>query len=79
MYFAESGVEELAQSPELNPTEHFWDEFGSVPDPITQHQYLTSLMLNSEWEQIPPAMFLHLVESFPRRIAAVKCSASTFC
>ncbi|MCJ8737964.1 hypothetical protein PDJAM_G00030120 [Pangasius djambal] len=44
------GVEELecpAQSPDLNPTEHLWDELEHRlnPRPPHQHQCLISLML----------------------------------
>ena len=65
--FVEIGVEELdwpAQSPDLNPIEHLWDEWErrlrarpnrptSVPDVINAHV--------AEWKQVPAAMFQHLV------------------
>ena len=41
------------------------------PGLIAQHQCLTSLMLVTEWKQVPTAMFQHLVESHPRRVEAV--------
>ncbi|XP_070962114.1 ataxin-2 homolog [Oncorhynchus clarkii lewisi] len=76
-WFVELGVEELdwpAQSPDLNPIEHLWDELerrlrarpnrpASVPD-------LTNALV-AEWKQVPTAMFQHLVESLPRRVEAV--------
>jgi hypothetical protein len=63
-----------AQSPELNPIGHLWDELEhrlrarpnrpkSVPD-------LTNALV-AEWKQVPAAMFQHLVESLPRRVEAV--------
>ena len=76
-WFVEIGVEELdwpAQSPDLNPIEHLWDELEcrlrarpihptSVPD-------LTHALV-AEWNQILAAMFQHLVKSLPRRVEAV--------
>ena len=76
-WFVEIGVEELdwpAQSPDLNPIKHLWDELEcrlqarprhptSVPD-------LTHALV-AEWKQIPAAMFQQLVESLPRRMEAV--------
>ena len=70
-------VEELdwpAQSPDLNPIKHLWDELerrlrarpnfpSSVPD-------LTNTLV-AEWMQVPAAMFQHLVESLPRRVEVV--------
>ena len=41
------------------------------PGLIAQHQWPTSLMLVAECKQVPSAMFLHLVESLPRRVEAV--------
>ena len=75
--FVGIGVEELdwpAQSPDLNPIEHLWDELEwqlrvrpnrptSVPD-------LTNALV-AEWKEVPIAMFLYLVESLPRRVEAV--------
>ena len=75
--FGEISVEELdvpAQSPELNPIEHLWDELDcrlrarrnrptSLPD-------LTHAVV-AEWKQILAAMVQHVVESLPRRVEAV--------
>ena len=68
------GLDRPAQSPDLNPIEHLWDELEhrlrarhnrptSVPD-------LTNALV-TEWKQIPAAMFQHRVESLPRRVEAV--------
>ena len=70
-------VEELdrpAQSPDLNPIEHLWDELQqrllarhsrptSVPD-------LTNVLLE-EWSNIPIDTLLNLVDGLPRRVEAV--------
>ena len=73
--FVEINGEELdwpAQSPDLNPNEHLWDELEHrlrvrpnrpVPD-------LTNALV-AEWKQVRTAMFQHLVESLPRRVEAV--------
>ena len=74
--FVEIIVEELdwpAQSPELNPIKHLWDELlrqmrarlnrpTSVPD-------ITNALV-AEWKQVPTAMFQRLVEILPRRVEA---------
>ena len=68
-WFVEIGVEELdwpAQSPDLNPIEHLWDELErrlrvrpnrpkSVPD-------LTNALI-AEWKQVSSAIFQQLVEA----------------
>ena len=73
----EFGVEELdwpAQSPDLNPIEHLWDELErrlrarpsrptSVPDLINA--------LQNEWAPIPTETLQNLVEGLPRRVEAV--------
>nr|ACN11475.1 Transposable element Tcb1 transposase [Salmo salar] len=75
-WFVEIGVEELdwpAQSPDLKPIKHRWDELERVCEPglIAQRHCPTSLMLVVEWKQVPAAMFQHLVESLPRREKAI--------
>ena len=77
-WFVSNSVEELewpAQSPDLNPIEHLWDELEcrlrarpnrptSVPDLLNA--------LVTEWKQVPAAWFQHLVNiSLPRRMEAV--------
>ena len=71
------GVEELdllAQSPDLNPIEHLWDELDhrlrARPNCPTSVPDLTNALV-AEWKQVPAAMFQHLVESLPRREEAV--------
>ena len=73
----EFGVEELdwpAQSPDLKPIEHLWDELewrlparlsrpASVPD-------LTNVFLQ-EWSNIPIDTLLNVADSLPRRVEAV--------
>jgi hypothetical protein len=65
-----------AQSPDLNPTEHLWDELErrlrSRPQRPTSLTALTTA-LQEEWATIPPEMFRHLVENHPCRVrAAIK-------
>ena len=76
-WFVEIVVEELdwaAQSPDLNPIKHLWDELElrlqprpNRPPPVPD---LTNA-LTAEWKQVHAAMFRHLVENFPRRVEAV--------
>ena len=70
-------VEELdwpAQSPDLNPIEHLWDELErrlrTRSNRPTSVPALTSALV-VEWKQVPAAMFQHLVESLPRSGEAV--------
>jgi hypothetical protein len=75
--FVDIGVEELdwpAQSPDLNPIEHLWDELESQlrarPNrPTSVHNLINALV--AEWKQVPAAMSQHLVERLPRRVDAV--------
>jgi len=63
-----------AQSPDLNPIEHLWNhlkrklaEYESPPDGMMvlwEH-------VQAEWEKIEPRVCQELIESMPRRIAAV--------
>jgi hypothetical protein len=76
-WFVDSNILEMdwpAQSPDLNPTEHLWDElkyqFRSRPQRPTSIPVLTTA-LQEEWAAIPPETFRHLVESLPRRVWAV--------
>jgi hypothetical protein len=73
----EIGVEELywaAQSPDLKPFEHLWDELEhrlrDRPNCTTSVPDLTNALV-AEWKQVPTEMFQHLVERLPRRVEAV--------
>ena len=70
-------MEELdwpAQSPALNPIVQLWDELEhqlrARPNRPTSVPNLTRALV-TEGKQVPAAMFLHLVESLPRRVEAV--------
>ena len=76
-WMSEFGVEELdwpAQSPDLNPIEHLWDELErrlrARPSRPTSVPDLTNARLE-EWSKIPINTLLNLVESLPRRVEAV--------
>ena len=75
-WFVKIGVEERdwpAQSHDLNPTEHLWDELErrlrARPNRPTSVPELTNALV-AEWMQVPAAMSHHLVESLPRRVEA---------
>nr|KAF6379110.1 hypothetical protein mMyoMyo1_009944 [Myotis myotis] len=62
------------QSPDLNAIEHLWDEVKrAFRQLVPQQLNLTELdsPIHQAWCQIPRITFQHLVESMPRRIAAV--------
>ncbi|KAL0151286.1 hypothetical protein M9458_053477, partial [Cirrhinus mrigala] len=76
-WMTESGVDELdwpAQSPDLNPIEHLWDELErrlrARPSRPTSVCDLTNALLK-EWSKIPIKTLLNLVDSLPRRVEAV--------
>ncbi|KAK3512687.1 hypothetical protein QTP70_023168, partial [Hemibagrus guttatus] len=76
-WMSEFGVEELecpAQSPDLNPIEHLWDELErrlrARPSRPTSVHELTNVLLE-ERSNIPTNTLLNLVESLPRRVEAV--------
>ncbi|KAK3560392.1 hypothetical protein QTP86_008484 [Hemibagrus guttatus] len=83
----EFGVEELdwpAQSPDLNPIEHLWDELErrlrARPSHPTSVPDLTNALLE-ERSKIPINTLLNLVESIPRRVEAVisaKCGTTPY-
>ena len=76
-WFVENQVEVLqwpAQSPDLNPIEHLWDELErrlrSRPlRPKNKGELFVAL--HEEWKRIQPPVYQKLVESLPRRIDAV--------
>ena len=63
-----------AQSPDLNPIEHLWDELErqlqARPNLPTSVPNLTNALV-AEWKQVPAAMIQHLVESLHRKVEAV--------
>ncbi|KAK3553746.1 hypothetical protein QTP70_007607 [Hemibagrus guttatus] len=76
-WMREFGVEELArpaQSPDLNPIEHLWDELErrlrARPSCPTSAPDLTNVLLE-ERSNIPINTLLNLVESLPKRVEAV--------
>uniref|UniRef100_A0A674AN18 Lecithin retinol acyltransferase-like n=1 Tax=Salmo trutta TaxID=8032 RepID=A0A674AN18_SALTR len=76
-WVVEIGVEELdwpAQSPDLNPIEHLWDELEgrlrARPNRPTSVPDFTNAFV-ADWKQVPTAMFQQLMESLPRRVEAV--------
>ena len=77
-WFVEIGVEELewpAQSADLNPIKHLWDELEHRLRASANRSTLVPDLtdeLVGEWKQVPASMFQHLVESLPpRRVKAV--------
>ena len=76
-WFVEIGVEELewpAQSPDLNPIKHLWDDLEcrlrTRPNRPTSVPNLTNALV-AERKQVPAEMFQNLVESLPRRVDPV--------
>ena len=74
-WMSQFGVEELdwpAQSPDLNPIEHLWDELKwrlrARPSRPTSVSDLTFL---EDWSKIPINTLLNLVETLPRRFVIV--------
>ncbi|KAJ8866527.1 hypothetical protein PR048_032370 [Dryococelus australis] len=76
-WYADNNVRRLdwpAQSPDLNPIEHLWDELDrrvrarqARPKSIAQRME----WLQEEWRRIPVDVLQTLVESMPDRVAAV--------
>ena len=76
-WLAGYGIEVLdwpAQSPDLNPIEHLWDhlkrrlnDYDEVPTSV----HALWQRVEEEWEKIGMTECLKLVESMPRRVAAV--------
>lgn len=60
------------QSPDLNPIENVWSHIKAKLD---QHQISSKAMMRTEiqriWQEIPPEYLHGLIQSMPRRIAAV--------
>ncbi|GFW26045.1 transposable element Tcb1 transposase [Trichonephila clavipes] len=77
MWFDEMGVPKLdwpSQSPNLNLTEHLWDELERrlriQPNRPSSLQALTSAMINT-WKAVPMVTYQKLVESLPKHGQAV--------
>jgi hypothetical protein len=76
-WFVNNKVPEIdwpAQSPDLNPKEHLWNELEcqihSRPQCPTSLTGLATA-LQVEWAAIPPETFRHLVGSLPGTVQAV--------
>ena len=63
-----------AQSPDLNPIEDLWQHFkrklGEYPEPPRGILELWG-RVEKEWEATPPSVCRDLLESMPRRVAAM--------
>ncbi len=63
-----------AQSPDLNPIQHLWDELDCQ---VQIRAYCPTSMadltdaLVAEWQQIAAARFKNLVENIPRRVDTI--------
>ena len=76
-WFQTNGIDVLpwpAQSPDMNPIEHLWDhlkkrlkEYSHPPGGILELWE----RVEKEWEKIPKEVCQNLIESMPRRVAAV--------
>jgi hypothetical protein len=63
-----------AQSPDLNPIEHLWEHLKRCLNARpTQAKGMVELWerVVEEWEGIPREVVLNLIDSMPRRVAAV--------
>ena len=76
-WLEDNGVEVLdwpSQSPDLNPIEHLWrrlkQQLAGYP---TEARSIDELWerVETEWEKIPTQVCVDLIESMPRRVAAV--------
>lgn len=64
-----------AQSPDLNPIEHLWDELGRrVQEKKHSNKRELWESLQKEWTNITEDSINRLIESMPRRCAAVIAS-----
>ncbi|KAJ8876176.1 hypothetical protein PR048_024085 [Dryococelus australis] len=76
-WYADNNVRRLdwpAQSPDLNPIEHIWDELDRrVRARQARPKSIAQLVewLQEEWRRIPVDVLQTLVESMPDRVAAV--------
>ena len=76
-WFEDNGVEVLewpAQSPDLNPIEHLWRHLKrqlAAYDTEPTSIYELWKRVEVEWYNIPVQVCIELIESMPRRVAAV--------
>ena len=76
-WFASKDIEVLQwppQSPDLNPIEHLWQHLKrKLSSYETEPISITDLWnrVETEWNLIPPQVCLNMIESMPRRVAAV--------
>lgn len=76
-FLTQQGVEVLAQppcSPDTNPIEHLWDALGRAinsRDPQPTNLAELGQFLQEEWTNLPQRTLRTLVESMPRRMAAI--------
>jgi transposase len=76
-WFEDNGVEVLewpAQSPDLNPSEHLWQHLKrrlAAYDTEPTSIYELWKRVEVEWYNIPVQVCIDLIESMPRRVAAV--------
>lgn len=74
-YFEENGVQVLdwpAQSPDLNPIEHLWEMLeNKIGDRRLKSKDQLKAALTTAWGQLDAQHIRNLVESMPRRLAAV--------
>lgn len=76
-FMAQEAIQVLPQpacSPDTNPIEHLWDALGRAvssrdPQPSTLAQL--GQFLQEEWDNLGPRTLENLVESMPRRMAAI--------
>ena len=77
-WLAENTIPSLpwpAQSPDINPIEHLWDELerrirGLKKRPKTEDELFQ--FLQEEWVKIPLSVLKKLVDSMPKRVVAVR-------
>jgi DDE superfamily endonuclease len=76
-WFQDNGITVLkwpGQSPDLNPIEHLWGhvkkQLQEYSEPAHSVQQLWE-RVEREWEKIPKEVCQNLIESMPRRLAAV--------
>lgn len=74
-YFAENQIDVLpwpAQSPDLNPIEHLWDELDRQIPQIKRRSFPEfKLAIFERWSEIEVEVLQNLVKSVPRRCKAV--------